>query len=173
MLARMADSVLADDLPSGLPAYAGYVDGAYVSFPAICKRFYPHAHCISITTGYGNARIIDVEAGDATINGAAAWLVDRVPVELGGFWTPEMERTRGISLQWRPGPYVRADMVSDFLTAARRLAPSLQRSSFVIWGARWTGSIPDALPAGLDALQAVNDVVGNYDLSILGPRFLR
>ncbi len=172
LLAKMADSVDAAKLPDGLPAYAGYVDGAYPSFSAICRRFYPHAHCLSITTGYGNARIIDVEPEDAEPENAAEWLVDRVPAYAGGRWSTSFGHAHNIEAQWRPGPYIREGDVSQFLAVLESIAPKLARSAFVIWGAHWTGQLPPSLPPGFDALQCIGGETLAYDLSVCGPRFL-
>ena len=172
ILARMADSISVEDLPAGLPAYAGYVDGKWPTFGAVCRRFYPRAHCVSITVEGGNARICDCEAGDLTVRDAAKWTCARIPVQRGGLWTPHSYESRLIAPQWRPGPYLRASLLAEFLDAALDICPALQRSSFVVWGAHWTPELPVELPPGLDALQAENVEPANYDLTLCGPSFL-
>jgi hypothetical protein len=173
VLARMADSIDASTLPDGLPAYAGYVDGRWPSFSAICKRFYPRAHCVSITTQHGDARFIDCEPGDASIAEACYWLRDRVPVASGGMWTVESQVGLGIAPQWRPGIYFRVSDQAAVLAELRRVMPHLERSAICLWGAHWTGRIPSVLPASLDALQCIGGERAPYDVSALGPRFLR
>lgn len=173
LLAKMADSTSARDLPGGCAAYAGYVDGAWPSFAAICRRFYPRAHCISITVLGGNARFADVETGDLTIMDGASWLVDRIPCPAGGHWTPQFGAQRHITPQWRPGLYVPESSLSELLAALSAIAPNLHRTAYCIWAARWTNDTPTTLPDDVDALQWRNDPSANYDLSLCGPRFLR
>jgi hypothetical protein len=173
LLAKMADSTEASDLPEGCAAYAGYVDGAWPSFDAICRRFYPRAHCISITVLGGNARFADVETGDLTVKQGAAWLVDRIPRSAGGLWTTSFGAQRHITPQWRPGLYVPESSLAELHAALSAIAPDLQRSAYCVWAARWTNDPPTSLPVGVDALQWRNESSANYDLSLCGPRFLR
>jgi hypothetical protein len=167
----MADSVHAGALPVGLPAYAGYVDGRWPSFRAICARFGHTAHCISITTQGRNARIADCEEGDLTPHSAALWIANRVPYALGGLWTPRKEEQLGIQPVWRPGVYIREDRLSSFLAELADAAPALPRSAYVLWIARWTDQKPTALPAGVDAWQWCANVGAGYDLSVIAPSF--
>lgn len=162
----MADSVSASALPDGLHAYAGYVDGAWPSFRAVCDRFAGKAHCISITTLGGNARFADCEKGDLPPRSGAAWLAARVPVTSGGFWTPESARTQGIPPVWLPGLYFPEAWLADIVTALHRLVPHIQRSSYAFWGARWQHTVPTEMPAELDALQWYSPMHASYDLSI-------
>ena len=172
VLARMADSIDAATLPDGLPAYAGYVDGAWPSFGAVCRRFYPRAHCISITVLGGNARFCDCEAGDLTVLHAAEWLAARVSVEHGGLWTPRAAAAKHIAPQWRPGIYFPVSLTNELHTALAQVAPRLQRTAYCLWGAHWVTDPPAVLPADLDALQYRAEVSPGYDMSIIGPRFL-
>jgi hypothetical protein len=173
LLAKMADSTSAADLPEGCDAYAGYVDGQWPSYESICRRFYPRAHCISITVLGGNARFADVERGDLTVMDGAAWLVDRIPRFAGGLWSPHFGARRYISPQWRPGLYVPESSLTELLSALSAIAPALHRSAYCIWAARWTNDPPTTLPDNVDALQWHSESSANYDLSLCGPRFLR
>lgn len=67
----MYDSVTLSALPKGADAYAGYVNGAWPTFKSL-----PLAkHQLSIAVNAGaDARCLDVEAGDATPDQAAAWI---------------------------------------------------------------------------------------------------
>ena len=172
-LQLMADSVSASALPAGLPAYAGYVDGAWPSFGAICARFGERAHCISITACGGNARIADVEAGDLPPEGGARWLADRIPVQSGGLWTPLLARKLGIEPQWRPGLYLPDSWLPETLRELANLPRPLARSAYVLWVARWQTHRPKHLPAGWDAWQYLNDKDANVDYSVYGQRFVR
>ena len=69
------DSVNADTFPtSGFDATAGYVNGKYQSSAPLRAKF-PYLPHITITVfASGDARCLDVEPGDATVDQAAAWL---------------------------------------------------------------------------------------------------
>ena len=171
-IARMADAVVVADLPEGMDAYAGYVDGAWPTFAQVCHRFYPRAHCLSITARGGNARFADCESGDLTAREGVSWLRDRVPVAEGGLWTPQLLRDRGIEPEWRPGLYFPVSWLADVVSALRELAPRLQRTSYCLWGAHWIGHLTDTVPSGYDAMQEEADVSPGYDISVCGPRLL-
>ncbi len=172
-LGLMADSTSADALPNGMDAYAGYVDGRWPSFGQICDRFYPRAHCISITACGGNARIADVEAGDLTPESGARWLARRVPVQSGGLWTPFLASECGIEPQWRPGLYLPESLLSATLRALADDFHALDRSAYVLWVARWSTDHATCLPAGWDAWQYLNDELANVDYSVFGPSFVQ
>lgn len=71
---RCADSIDATQLPPGFDLYAGYVDGRWPSWGAICARF-PEKPVISITVyATGRAFCLDVEQGDATPQQAPGWV---------------------------------------------------------------------------------------------------
>ena len=63
MTMRMGDGPV-DNLPSGLDAYAGYVNqsGIGITYPGILVKF-PNAHHLPITTNGSPARCADVERG--------------------------------------------------------------------------------------------------------------
>lgn len=70
----MFDSVTVSEIPANAEAVAGYVNGRWVTFPELVKR-YPHAQKISISvTAQDNARCLDVEPQDATNAQAADWV---------------------------------------------------------------------------------------------------
>ena len=171
-LARMADAIDVSRLPDGLAAYAGYVDGYWPTFDQLCQRFYPRAHCISITVRGGNARFADVESGDLRPDQGARWLVNRVPTSKGGRWTPLLEERYGITPQWRPGLYFSVSLRPSIVKALADIAPDLQRADYCLWGAHWNGHLTAQVPSGYDAMQEMAEVSPGYDLSILGPRFL-
>lgn len=164
-LTLMADSINAGTLPADLPAYAGYVDGAWPSFASICQRFYPRAHCVSITALGGNARICDCEAGDLTPAHAALWLVERIPRELGGAYDRHSTLSARIEPVHRAGIYAPESLIAELHVELSRIAPSLVRSAWVLWVAKWTGKPPATLPTGWDAQQWAGDVDAAYDLS--------
>ena len=74
-MVTMLDSVNVENLPHD-PGYwyAGYVDGDVPTMGELRGRF-GHTHrLISITTGTGDAEVIDCERGDATPAEAAQWV---------------------------------------------------------------------------------------------------
>jgi hypothetical protein len=78
-LHRMVDAVNVAKIPADAAMVAGYVDGHYVTVPALRKRF-PGALVVTITVT-GNtldAHVADVEAGDLTPEHGAAWARDKI-----------------------------------------------------------------------------------------------
>lgn len=73
----MFDDVTVDLIPEKAEAVAGYVNGAFTTFPELKTRF-PHAHRLSIAVSADEprARCLDIEAGDATIDEAPGWFFD-------------------------------------------------------------------------------------------------
>jgi hypothetical protein len=70
----MADSVTVGNLPSGYDAYAGYVDGLYVTFPALQAKF-PGVPLLSIAVfSTDQAECLDVENGDADAAEVPGWV---------------------------------------------------------------------------------------------------
>jgi hypothetical protein len=72
----MYDSTNVATLPHGADAYAGYVQGAFQTFPALRRLFGASgAHLLSIAVfASGDADCLDVEPRDATIAQAPGWV---------------------------------------------------------------------------------------------------
>jgi hypothetical protein len=71
----MYDAVDVAAIPQDAGMVAGYVDGGYVTWGELARRF-PHARKVSITTtGASVADVIDVESGDATPATSVDWVV--------------------------------------------------------------------------------------------------
>jgi len=69
----MYDGVTASSVPSGAAIYAGYVDGEWQSYDSLVSE-YPSALHVSIcVTSSDDARVLDVETGDASATEAPAW----------------------------------------------------------------------------------------------------
>ena len=163
LLTRMADAVDASLLPDGLPGYAGYVDGKYVSFPSIVSRFYPHAHCVSITVeGCDDAAFIDCELGNHTPAFCVKWLVRQLTRDA---------LAAHDEIRWWHGIYFPASYHQEVLWEIDRQMPQIDRSRYRLWMARWSGQIPAALPLGVDALQCIGGENANYDVSVVAPDF--
>lgn len=65
------DAVDVGAIPATAQAVLAYLDGGYVTLPAVRARF-PHAQVLTVTTtGHSRADICDVESGDATPSIAA------------------------------------------------------------------------------------------------------
>lgn len=187
--ARMADSVDVEAMPWGLSAYAGYVDGAWPTFAAVVQRFYPHAHCVSITTTGGLAAVLDCEPGDVwptehavawleeRLAAIAAWEADRPHGAASPYWTI---RSGGSS--WtggtdppphplRPGLYFPASRWPELEAQLSQTVARYPRSSYRLWGAEWTREIPNSVPHGWDAVQYNGGLHAAFDMSLLAPSF--
>ena len=172
-LLRMADSVDAADLPPGMDAYAGYVDGRWPSYNAIRRRFPPPIHVVSITVKGGVARIADVEAGDLTIDEGLAWL-DRAVAETTRQLAARLaNKSTDTAPLYPPGLYFPASSLAEIVTACKRHFGPSRRSSYVLWAAHWTEHAPTELPPGVDAVQWDNVEPANYDQTLYGPGFFR
>lgn len=73
MTLTMMDSIHVADLPGGMDAYAGYVDGRWPTITELRERF-PHRHILSIAVfAVDDAQCLDIETGDATPGEFPAW----------------------------------------------------------------------------------------------------
>lgn len=167
----MADSVNVYALPGGLTAYAGYVDGRYRNFGQLCHRFYPHAHCFSITVLGGNAAAIDCERGNVGPKEAGEWVAERL--EHPERTVPDMADDSGpVELPaYRPCVYMDADWMSAVVAEVERQAPNAPRGSYRLWVAKWSDQQPQTIPAGVDAIQWDGGILKPYDLSLLRQDF--
>lgn len=137
-------------IPGKAEAVAGYVDGNFKSFPLLVKRFFPHAHCVSINVFLGNlAAFADVESGNP-IN-----TPDKVRADF------HFKKAHGV---WRPGYYADHDhMVNIVLPGLVGIA----RSEYRLWLADWDGV--RVVPNGFDAKQYANPKLTRhpFDTSIV------
>jgi hypothetical protein len=73
MTRRMYDGITPSSVPTGAAAYAGYVGGNWPSYSPLVRQ-YPNALHVSIAVNSSeNARVLDVETGDATPAEAPGW----------------------------------------------------------------------------------------------------
>lgn len=148
-MARMADSDNVNGLPPNLEAYAGYIDGDAPDFDLIVKRFYPKAHCLSITRRGGVAACADFEPGCMPADQAGPWV--KTMIKLG---------------HWRPVCY--AALEEDMPGVKTSLAEhGLMRHQYRLWVADANGD--PAIPAGYDAKQYL--FANGFDLSAFNPGF--
>lgn len=151
-LVTMYDSVDVSTVPPEARAVAGYVDGNYRSFTPLVRRFYPHAHCISITvTGNNPAEVVDVETGDVRPQHAPGW-VKRM-----------LERGH-----WKPCIYASLSIMPEVKHYLDQVG--LRRDQYRLWCADWTGH--PHIPHGYDACQWTDRALGrNLDASLCAPSF--
>jgi hypothetical protein len=77
-LVTFYDSTDVFAIPADAAVVAGYIDGDYVTVPALRARF-PHARIIEITvTGLPGVAVCDCESGDLTPDQAATWAQNEV-----------------------------------------------------------------------------------------------
>lgn len=116
----MFDSITLN-LPSEPAAVAGYVDGHWPDYAEMVSR-YPNALHVSVTVSASrDARILDVESGDATADQAPAWM--------------ERQLARGEKL---PGVYA---SVSNMQAVINHLTSAgIARHRYVVWTADATNS---------------------------------
>ena len=108
-IARMADSDNVNGLPPNLEAYAGYIDGDAPDFDLIVKRFYPRAHCLSITRQAASPPCADFEPGCMAADQAGPWVKTMIRLGTGGpSATPrskqDMPAVKTIARRSRPTP---------------------------------------------------------------------
>jgi hypothetical protein len=114
------DAIDVNVIPKDARAVAGYVDGAWPTYSAVRHRF-PAARAVAITVfGHASADVIDCEHGDATPDGAVAYV----------------QRMRRIG-SWAPGIYASLDAWPDLLQRLSRAG--IPREHFRVWTAHWTG----------------------------------
>ena len=135
-------------IPSNAAAVAGYIDGWYQSFPLLAKRFYPHAHILSIAVhADAEAACLDVETGDASPSEAPGWV--------------RWMLARGHK---RPVVYANRSTMPAVWAALSRAG--IRRDQVRLWVADWTGS--PHIPPGYDACQWIDHGPHgeNYDISL-------
>lgn len=142
------DSTNSNNLPVGLDAYAGYINGRYADFTAIAERF-PSAHLLDITVNWSNVgTVLDIERLDATPSQAPVWARERLAA---GVWCPVLY----CSLDLMP------TVISNMANAG------IPRSSYRIWSAHYTGAAH--ICPGADGTQWVDH--GGWDESLFSNEF--
>jgi hypothetical protein len=117
----MFDSTDISQLPSGSPAYAGYVDGAYANAAEIRAKF-PQARVLGIAVfPWDDGDCLDVEATDATVGQAPAWV--------------KRQHARGLA---RPAVYASASVMPSLWLALS--GAGIARAAVRLWSAHYTGS---------------------------------
>jgi hypothetical protein len=150
---RMYDAVNVEAIPADARMVAGYVDGGYVTWPALVRRF-PHARKVSITTtGDAVADVCDVESGDASPQKSVVWV-------------KAMRRLGRRPIVYTSAANVRA--VDQAFEAEREQVP-------FVWIADWTGEVHEYF--GAVATQYASPSVPppgmqiGYDISTVSPNW--
>lgn len=115
----MYDSVDLTVIPASASAVAGYVGGAWPTFPEIVKRW-PRAHHLSIAVSPDeDAEFLDVEKGDATPEDCPGWF--------------RRQKARGVE---KPGFYASVSVVPQI--EAILGAAGIDRSEYRVGSAHYT-----------------------------------
>lgn len=146
MTRTMYDSVTVDAIPSGAAMVAGYVDGLYANIAQLKARF-PHAVVVGIAvsshTNAGN--VLDVETGDATAQGAVAWV--------------QMRRQAGAD----PSVYCNTSVFPSVVQAFKTAGVALPH----FWLAHWDNA-PTLINGAVAKQYANPSLTGHqYDLSVV------
>lgn len=149
----MYDSVTLDEIPTSAGAVAGYVGGAFHTFPELERRW-PHAHRLSIAVNSGeDAECLDVETGDAVPGDAPGWFHRQI--------------ARGVV---KPVFYANLSVVPSVIAELERAG--ISRQEYRVWDAHYTG-VPHVSP-GSDATQWTDRALGrNLDESLCSDAFFR
>lgn len=154
MSLTMADSVTVADLPTGMDAYAAYLDGGFANYPELMARF-PTSRLLSISTRHNYdpaADVLDVESADALDSDAPGFV----------------EARSGLRVLYR-----QQSSVVNLMAALG----SMPRSHYKLWTAHYNSSLGEhicgpgtcGIPWQADGTQWTD--TGPYDLSILADNF--
>ena len=114
----MFDSIDVAALPSNGTYFAGYVNGAWPTYPTLLGRF-PHARVLSIAVdAEANAECLDVESGDAVPSQVPAWI--------------KRQQARSV---YRPVIYTSASNLNAVLYAIQ--AAKIPRAGVRLWSAHY------------------------------------
>ena len=157
----MFDAVTVANIPLNAAAVAGYVNGKWVTYPKLVQLF-PKAHLLSIAVSADfDADCLDVEAGDATPDQAAAWV--------------RRQQKRG---SHKPVVYTSISNAETLLKAL--LTAGVSRSDIRLWTAHYTGKTHRCTLQACgfecggqaDATQYTDQALGrSLDASICAPGF--
>ncbi len=158
---QMQDAIYVSDLQAGMDAYAGYVAGSWPTYETVVAAF-PAAKHLSISPFSSMAAdCLDIEAGDATNDEAAAWLHGWRPTNTP---LPVLYTSIGNA----------AELIADLAAAG------WARSKYLLWSAHYAGFQHVCGPGvcttdghtpspQADATQWAD--LGPYDISILTSGF--
>lgn len=74
----MFDGITPSAVPAGAQLYAGYLNGHWPSYAALCAAHPAAVHVsISVTASYNGGQVLDIETGDATPAQSVDWVINR------------------------------------------------------------------------------------------------
>lgn len=146
----MYDSVTLSDVPSNTQAVAGYVGGAWTTYPTLAIKF-PKAKRVSIAVNATErADCLDIEPGDAVPAQAVGWYRMMFKTEIPCFYGSE---------SWA------LTIELDLLHAG------IKRSQYLFWDAHYT--YVAHIDPGFDGTQWTDHALGrNLDASLVTLKFL-
>ena len=154
----MADAIDPANLPAGMDAYAGYVDGRWPDYQAEIQKF-PAAHHLSISAfATDDSDCLDIETGDATNAQAGPWVA--------------RQRANGAG---RPCVYTSLSNAQALIATLDGVG--VPRASYRLWLAHYTNTAHICSPAcGLGFTDIADgtqwtDHGGVYDESLLDDTF--
>lgn len=145
----MYDSTTPSDLPEHAELVAGYLDGAYVTVPALSRRR-PRPTIATITVlGTPGAHVADRERGDLSAASAARWAAGE------------------IAAGRRPTIYVAMSGWAEVRAEVKKAVPVGKRGRVNYWIARWGAD--KTIPAGAVAVQYADPTRSghHYDVSVV------
>ena len=112
------DSIDLSQIPPDAPAVAGYTSGFWPTAGQLAAKF-PNAHHLTIAIAADHdADALDIEAGDATVAEAPAWV--------------RRQQTRGVT---RPCLYASASVINNVVWTIE--AAGIPRSAVRLWAAHY------------------------------------
>ena len=143
----MYDGVTPASVPAGAALYAGYNQGRYQSLAGLEAKFPTALHVSICVQANGDARVLDVESGDATPQQAPGWVV--------------RQRAGG-----NPYPVVYCNQENGWAAVRQAFADQAVPEP-LYWVANYVNdpAEPPAIPAGAIAIQYYD--YGGYDASIV------
>jgi hypothetical protein len=115
----MFDDTSVDLIPRAARAVAGYVNGVYVTIPALQLRFKGRRIVTIAVTSLARAHYLDIEGGNATIADAAGWWNRNKEHGARGFYISESEAAALVAALERAG---------------------VHRHEYVLWTAHYDGT---------------------------------
>jgi hypothetical protein len=135
-----------EHIPQNAKCVMGYPDGNFRSFPLLVRRFFPHAHCVSIGVEIGNlAAFSDIEEGN--------------PINTPTLVRQDFERKIAHHI-WKPGYYSDHGHMVDVILPGLSGIP---RHEYRLILADWDGVAK--VPDGYDGKQFINGTL--FDKSVL------
>lgn len=154
----MADAINVGNLPPGMDAYAGYVNGNWPTYPQVVSKFPTALHLSIAVNATADGDCLDIENGDATNAQAGPWVA--------------RQRNKGAKR-----PCVYTSLANAQALIATLDGVGIPRHSYRLWTAHYTNHSHICSPAcGLGFTDIADgtqwtDHGGTYDESLLEDTF--